>query len=127
MTSPSSPEILLTHLQWSLQRLEEALKQENTEYYRDTALQRFGFTYDLALKCIRAFAAQHADSCETARQCFELAAARFWLDKDSDWAAMVESYDRMTPAPPAEIAVRIYERLDSYRVLLEGLHRNLTK
>ena len=51
MTNISSSEIqvLLTHFNWNLQRLEEVLKQEKTDYFKGAALQRFGHTYDITI------------------------------------------------------------------------------
>ncbi len=36
--------IVLSHFNWSLARLKEAIAKEDTEYYRGAALQRFGLT-----------------------------------------------------------------------------------
>jgi hypothetical protein len=128
MENHSSPEILLTHLDWNLHRLKDVLKQEKSEYFRDAALQRFGFTCDLAIKCIRAFAAKQGKQCEeTPLHCFKLAARELWMDHNSDWKEMVDSYNRMSSAPLSEEADRIFSRLDAYHVLFNNLYQNLSK
>ena len=48
--SPSEQEVLLNHFDWNLQRLEEIIKQGESDYFKGAALQRFGHTYDIALK-----------------------------------------------------------------------------
>ena len=47
--SPSESQVLLTHFDWNLQRLAEVLKQEQNDYFKGAALQRFGHTYDIAI------------------------------------------------------------------------------
>ena len=45
--------ILLSHLDWNIRHLKEILKYPKTIYYRDASIQRFGFTFNLTLKCLK--------------------------------------------------------------------------
>ena len=63
MPSKPTPQIILTHFNWSLARLKEAIENEDTEYYRGAALHRFRLTYDVALETIRAFAKEQGKIC----------------------------------------------------------------
>ena len=71
---PSSElEVLLTHFSWNLQRLDEVLKQEKSAYFKSAALQRFGHTYNIALKIIRSYAQSKSIPCKMGERCFETA------------------------------------------------------
>ena len=68
--SPSESQVLLTHFDWNLQRLAEVLKQEQNDYFKGAALQRFGHTYDIAIKVIRSIAQWKNLPYQTDEQCF---------------------------------------------------------
>ena len=81
MPKQPTPQIVLTHFDWSLARLKEAIEKEDTEYYRGAALQRFGLTYDTALKTIRAFAKEQDHTCTGDESCFLWVEEKQWLKK----------------------------------------------
>ena len=119
--------ILLTHLEWNLKRMEDVLKEEKTDYFRDAALQRYGFTFDSALKCIHAGARLKNRQCGTAPQCFELAAEEGWFAPNTDWQNIVEAHDEMNPASLKDHADAIYEKLTTFNNQLKELHGSLSK
>ena len=71
--------ILLNQLDWNLQWLQQMEKNEPTDYYRDAALQRFEFTFNTAVKCIRAGALIQNTTCESPEECFALAERKEWV------------------------------------------------
>ncbi len=131
MTAPQEElpplKVLLTHLEWNLKRMEEVQRQEKTDYFRDAALQRYGFTFDSALKCIRAGARLQNAQCETAEECFELAERLEWLGSNADWQDMVDAHEKMNPASLKDHADAIYEKLSTFQSQLKDLYQSLAQ
>lgn len=124
---PSEPslKILLTHFKWSLDRFEEILQNEKTEYYRDAALQRFSFTCDMALKCIRSLAVEQGNDCETFLQCIEWLEEKNWLEKSAPWKELTDSCLRASQKLNGESADQEYDKLESYYRLLKNIYERL--
>ncbi len=125
--NPQEPslKVLLTHFKWTIDRFEEILKNEKTDYFRDAALQRFSFACDMALKCIRSLAADQGKSYETFRQCVEWSVEKNWLKADAPWKEITESYGRAPQKLKGESADLEYDKLDSYCLLLKNIYQNL--
>jgi len=121
MPKQLTPQIVLTHFDWSLARLKEAIAKEDTEYYRGAALQRFGLTYDTALKTIRAFAKEQGHTCTGDESCFLWVEEKQWLKKDTDWNVMLVDYQRVQRQPEGEEADKIYDQLKTYYILFSHL------
>ncbi len=121
---PPSLKILLTHLEWNLQRLEEILKNEATEYYRDAALQRFGHCMDMAVKCLEAAAAQ--EESKTGSAGFHRAVENRWIADTEHLESMLADHaalpEKSESAPPAAV----FEKLDRYHAILNELYASLT-
>ena len=120
----SSPEILLTHLDWTIQRLAEILKNEKTPYYRSAALQRFGLTYEMAMKCLRAISEGNAEG----------SAIEAELEASADWRELTEAYDKIwqsslkdkpDESEPQKPADEIYHRLNQYHIVFQKLYNRL--
>lgn len=121
MSSQPSPQIVLTHFNWSLVRLKEAIENEGTEYYRDAALHRFILTYDVALKTIRVFAKEQGQICSTDESCFQWVKKKQWLEKNVDWNCIRADYQRVQNQPEAKEAEKIYDELKTYYMLMNHL------
>ena len=121
MHSQSSPHIILTHLNWSLARLKEAIDKEKTQYYRDAALHRFKLTYDVTLETIRAFAKQQGENISTDKSCFQWAKEKQWLGSNTNWENILLDYQRILNKPGNEEAEKIYSELRKYYVLINHL------
>jgi len=123
---PSS-KILLTHFRWTVDRFEEILKNEKSDYYRDAALQRFTLTCDRALKLIRSLAVEKGKPCESFQQCFRWIIEEQWIAQDAPWKKMEQSFKHASKKLKGEEADLEYEMLDSYCVLLKHLCNHLEK
>ena len=121
MPSQQTLQTILPHLNWSLTRLKEAIEKEDTEYYRGAALQRFGLTYEVALKAIRAFAKEQGEACSTDEACFQWVKEKQWVGKDIDWDEMIENYQRIQNQPRDKDMDKTYDRLQEYYTLLNNL------
>lgn len=116
-----SPKILLTHFQWTVDRFEEILKNEKSDYYRDAALQRFTFTCNTALKLIRSLAAERGEYPTALRQGFQWAVENKWAPEDALWNKMEASFNLAARKLKDEEAGREYEKLASYCLLMKNL------
>jgi hypothetical protein len=118
--TPAELQVLLTHFDWNLQRLDEVLKQEQSDYFKGAALQRFGHTYDMVLKTLRAFAQSQNLPCQTDGQCFEAAVNSGWMEKQSNWKEMVADYQCINQKPPQN-AETVYCKLAAFHITLSQL------
>ena len=119
--------ILLEHFEWNIHHLREILNNEKTPYYRDACLQRFGFTFDQALKNINVFSGIKDEHLKSPSQYFELAIKSGWLQETTDWHSLVGAYERIKENLNNEAADSIYEQLDSFCLLFEELHSALSR
>lgn len=126
MDEQPSPQVLLTHLEWTIQRLKEILEREKTDYFRDAALQRFRFACEMALKTIRAFAASQRGPCESAEDCFSLSVKMQWLEKETHWQGLVNAFEQIQNNFDGATADAIYAQLPEYADCLGKLHHNLS-
>ncbi len=115
---PPQKKVLLTHLDWNLQRLDEVLKQGNTDYFRSAALQRFGHTYTMAIKSIRGFAEQETSD----EQCITLAIQNGWIEDQPQWAEMIADHKRINQKPTEQEAEAIYQKLPGYLQAFKNLY-----
>ncbi len=122
---------MLTHLDWNLQRLDEALKQESTDYYKGAALQRFGHTYTMAIKSIRGFenlqeeAGKAIDEETNDEHCVELANQNGWTEDPSQWQEMIADYQRIIQKPDKQETETVYQKLPRYQQAFKNLYSNL--
>ena len=127
-TSPPqepSLKILLTHFEWTIDHFEEILKNEKSDYYRDAALQRFSFACDMALKCIGSLAVEQGATCKTITECLEWLVDKNWLEKDSPWKELTESYSRAAQKLKSDSADLEYEKLEAHCRLLKTIYSQL--
>ena len=124
---PSDPsfKILLTHFEWTIDRFEEILQNEKTDYYRDAALQRFSFTCDMALKCIRSLMNEQGKTCETFQQGMEWLEEKNWVEGEAPWKELTESYNQAALKLKGESADMEYEKLRPYCLLLKNIYEHM--
>ena len=119
-TPSQQKKILLTHLGWNLQRLDEVLKQGNTDYFKSAALQRFGHTYTMAMKSIRRFRESKAETDD--EQCITLAIQNGWIEDQPQWAEMIADQKRINQKPTEQEAETIYQKLPGYLQAFKNLY-----
>ncbi|MEK9628897.1 MAG: nucleotidyltransferase substrate binding protein [Nitrospinota bacterium] len=125
-TPPSEPQVMLTHLDWNLQRLDEVLKQEQSDYFKGAALQRFGHTYDIALKTIQTFAQSKSIPCKLNEQCLETAVQNGWMENNPDWKEIVADYQLINQKPKQDTD-NVYSKLATYHKAFHHLFDQLKK
>ena len=102
-TPASHKKVLLTHLDWNLQRLDEVLKQGETDYFKSAALQRFGHTYAMAIKSIHGFGEPD----------------------ETKWEEMITDYQCINQNPDNQKTEAVYQKLPDYQQTLQNLYSKL--
>ena len=125
MPSKPTPQIILTHFDWSLARLKEAIENEDTEYYRGAALHRFRLTYEVALETIRAFAKKQDQICSTDQSCFQWVEKKKWLEKNINWGPMLEHYERVKNQSKDKELDSVYIELKTYYIFFKHLSERM--
>lgn len=126
-SSPLKPSFktLLTNFEWTIDRFEEILQNDKTDYFRDAALQRFTFACDMAFKCITSLAVDKETTCKTFRECLEWAEENNLLGKDPSWKELAESYDRAVQKLKGESADQEFAKLEAHCLLLKAIFKHL--
>ena len=127
MTNQSPSKTILPHFDWTLQRFDEMLRQEKSDYFRDAALDRFGLTFDLALKSLHAFAAEKGVVRNSPREYFKWAGEMDWFGEGQDWDEIVSAYNLIKLSEKGGKADDIYSRLEHFLALFKNLFDNLAK
>ena len=121
MSSPSNTKIVLTHFNWSIARLKEAIEKESTDYYRSAALHRFSLTCNVAIESIRIFAKEQGKICSTDESCFQWVKEKNWLENNVDFKFILEDYQK-AKNPLKDIEIKnIYTRLNNYFKILNHI------
>jgi nucleotidyltransferase substrate binding protein (TIGR01987 family) len=118
----------LTAFETALGRLDDALKQVETEWTRDAAIQRFEFTFELAWKATMHLARKYGvESGASPKQIIKAAFKVGWIEDDALWLKMLEDRNRTSHTYKEQLAKEIYDRLpdyrDAFKKLLEQLKR----
>ena len=124
--APSEFQVLLTHFDWNLQRLEEVIQQEKNDYFKGAALQRFGHTYEITIKVLRSFAKDQGVLCKTEEQCFETAVTNGWLENIFDIKELTKDYQKIIQKPQQDTE-NIYKKLAIYHKAFSCLLKQLKK
>ena len=84
----------LVSLRTALGRLDDALAQPKTEWTRDSAIQRFEFTFELAWKAVATVAQAHGVEARSPREAFKQAFTLGWVTDEDVWLRMLDDRNR---------------------------------
>jgi len=124
--APSESQVLLNHFDWNLQRLKEAIKQEQNDYYKGAALQRFSHTYEISIKVLRSFAKDQGILCKTEEKCFEIAVTKGWMEDVFNIKELTKDYQKIIKKPPQDME-NIYRKLSIYHKAFSYIFNQLNK
>ena len=116
---------LLGDLGNAISRLAEALKQPETEFIRDAAIQRFEFCFELAWKTIQLVARLEGQDCTSPRTAFAVAWQNRWLTEETIWLDMLEERNRTSHTYHEATAKEVFNNLPGYLPHLGGLRITL--
>jgi len=118
-------EELFDSFEKSIQRLEEVLKQEKTIFNRDSSIQRFEFTIELAWKCIQKFLREQRIVCRSPKECLKEAFKFGLIDDDNRWLKAFDDRNLTAHTYKEEIAEKIYNNLPDYLEIFKKLKEAL--
>ncbi len=108
-------EAILTQFASAVERLDDVLKQPKDEFMRDSAIQRFEFTFDLAWKALKTWLeAKQGIICASPKECFRQAYKVGVIEYDADWLAITDLRNETTHTYQEKMADAVYEKLPAF-------------
>lgn len=101
-------------------RLRDVLAQPYNEFIRDSAIQRFEFTFELFWKILRLYALRDGVEVNSPRSSIREAFRLHLIDEENLYLAMLESRNMASHTYEEEIADEIYKQLLKYSVEMEN-------
>lgn len=112
----------------AIKRFEEVLAQEKNEFIRDSAIQRFEFTIELAWKTIKAYLEDYEKIiCNSPRSCFKEAYKIQLIEYEPGWLSALELRNRIAHVYNEKMAEDLYQKLPEILPLFKKLEENLKK
>lgn len=119
---------LIEDFEKATQRLEEVLHQEKNEFIRDSAIQRFEFTFDLCWKTVKLFLEEtHGVICASPKKCFQEAYKQNLINYDDFWIELTDLRNQTSHMYKEELADEIFEilpkALEYFKKILAAMKR----
>ena len=106
----------------ALLRLKEVLALEKTSVTRDSAIQRFEFTLDLAWKAIKAFLEEYRGiRCTSPKGCLKEAFLERIIEHDEFWLELVDLRNDTVHTYKEELAENVFKKLPNAVQYFENL------
>lgn len=118
---------LLNDFEKAVARLKEVLQLEKTDIIRDSAIKRFELSFDLAWKCIQAYARREGLDCQSPRACLKTAFQLGLIDYEDDWLKMLDDRNLSVHTYKEKYAEDIYGRLAGYASMLKEQAARLSR
>ena len=105
-------EAQLDQFKKALARLNEALAVPKSDIVRDSAIQRFEFTIDMAWKLLKTcLEEKYGVVCQAPKECFREAYKQKLLAYDEFWLELVDMRNQTSHTYKEELAQSVFERL----------------
>ena len=123
---PRKLDLILKDCKKALLKLSDVLDQENNEYMRDSAIQRFEFCFELAWKTLKIclFEYYHRD-CISPKQCFREAYSAGLIKYNNKWMEIADMRNQTAHVYNEKMAQKIYDKLPGALKLFEELIFNI--
>lgn len=96
----------------ALARLNEALAAPQSDIVRDSAIQRFEFTIDMAWKLVKTcLEEKYGVVCQAPKECFREAYKQKMLAYDGFWLELIDMRNQTAHTYKEEVAQSVFERL----------------
>ena len=121
-------QIILTNLDKALRSLERALLKPKDEYMRDTVIQRFEYTFELAWKTLKRYIKTVTGVEEfQLKDLFRNAAKQGLIDDPQAWFDFLEGRNLTSHAYNEDRAEEVYELAKEFLPQVEKLYQELKK
>ena len=104
--------------QTALERLEDALRQLDTEYIRDAFIQRFEFCFELGWKAIQKSAREFGTDVASPRAALAFAGRNGWIDDETAWVEMLNARNLTVHTYLQDTAAAVYSKLPYFSHML---------
>ena|SRR3989338_10700254 len=114
----------------AIHRFEEILAVEKNDIVRDSAIQRFEFSFELAWKTVKEFLEERKGIIQRSpKDCFREAYRQKLIDHDDSWIAICDMRNYATHAYDEQLADYIYHKLPkvlaSFKELYDAMKREV--
>ncbi len=113
----------LPRLKEAVERAEREKKASDYAFFRDSAIQRFEFTFEIAWKFVKALLEREGIICRSPRTCFKELFSAGFIDEETarELLKMVEDRNLTVDTYREKVAEEIFNRLPGYLKALEKL------
>ena len=119
-------ESLFEDFQKAVKRFSEVLQQEENEFMRDSAIQRFEFSFDISWKTLKAFLEEYYNMrCVSPRACFREAFQQGLIDYDELWIKMTDWRNEAVHTYNEKLAGTLYKKLPKALTLFKLLEAKI--
>lgn len=109
-------------------RLEEVLGEEKSDVLRDSAIQRFEFTFDLSWKVLKEILeVEYGVACSSPKKCFRDAYKQGIIVHDDLWMDMTDWRNAAVHTYSEELADNLYEKLPRALEKFKYLRKQIEK
>lgn len=112
----------MEQLEKALSRLKEVLAMPQSDVVRDSAIQRFEFTLDLAWKTVKTYLEEkNGIICVSPKECLREAYRQGLVAYDDEWIKLVDLRNETVHTYNEETAEKIFSQLPAAVLLFEDL------
>lgn len=119
---------LAVQLSSAQKRLEEVMLKPKDEFIRDSAIQRFEFTFELAWKTLKSYLEEKRGGSQNLyfpKDVFRSAFQAGMIEDNPEWLYMVDTRNATSHIYNEAMAENVYEKIPIYLPLLRKLVDNL--
>ena len=119
-------ESLVSQYNNALLRLKDVMNKDKDEYIRDSAIQRFEFTYELAWKTMKVYLKEKgAFEINFPKDVIRSAFKAGIIEDDPTWLEMVDTRNQTSHFYKESMAEDVYLKIKKYLPLFEKLNKNM--
>ncbi|MFH0800027.1 MAG: HI0074 family nucleotidyltransferase substrate-binding subunit [Pseudomonadota bacterium] len=117
---------VIKQFQDAVGKLDDVMQQKKDEYMRDSAIQRFEFTFELAWKAMKAFLEKEKGlKVYSPRDAIKAAFQVSLIGEDNTWIEMIETRNLTSHVYHEETAERVYHSIPRYLPLFKKLGEDI--
>ena len=106
-------------------KFEDVMKQKKNEYIRDSAIQRFEFTFELTWKNLKAYLEEKGVRVYSPKDAIKGAFQVGLIEEDPKWLEMIETRNLTSHVYKEAMAEKVYSSLGGYIPLIKKLVKDI--